>query len=238
MACAGGRHVASQACPQDPDNFPFVVLGNKVDVDNGGSRVVRAHRRHCVGNFAHTAVASSRALRATPRRLSAMDRVGRAGLSWDGMRMGVQVQEKKAKHWCSSKGGIPYFETSAKEDFNVDAAFKCIAQNALKNEDSEDMCVALMPPSRPFMPLHPTPSLSVDYVRSLTDPWGGCGCSQLPAGVGGLERHRYAAAHAQGAQRMLLGGGFASPSLRPALPQRDSDNPFESVSWPERTHVH
>jgi len=77
-----------QACPQDPDNFPFVVLGNKIDVDNGASRV---------------------------------------------------VQEKKAKHWCSSKGGIPYFETSAKEDYNVDAAFKCIAQNALKNEDSEDI---------------------------------------------------------------------------------------------------
>ena len=52
-----------------------------------------------------------------------------------------QVQEKKAKHWCSAKGKIPYFETSAKEDFNVDNAFKCIAQNALKNEDSEDMYV-------------------------------------------------------------------------------------------------
>lgn len=77
-----------QACPQDPENFPFVVLGNKVDVDSGNSRV---------------------------------------------------VQEKKAKHWCSAKGGIPYFETSAKEDFNVDNAFKCIAQNALKNEDSEDI---------------------------------------------------------------------------------------------------
>jgi hypothetical protein len=69
--------------------------------------------------------------------------------------MGVQVQEKKAKHWCSSKGGIPYFETSAKEDFNVDAAFKCIAQNALKNEDSEDMCVAVGATLRPFYTLHP-----------------------------------------------------------------------------------
>ena len=55
-----------------------------------------------------------------------------------------QVQEKKAKHWCSAKGGIPYFETSAKEDFNVDNAFKCIAQNALKNEDSEDMYATLL----------------------------------------------------------------------------------------------
>ena len=49
------------------------------------------------------------------------------------------VSEKKAKSWCSSKGGIPYFETSAKEDYNVDAAFQCIAKNALKNENEEEM---------------------------------------------------------------------------------------------------
>mmetsp|Transcript_39823 Transcript_39823/g.55305 ORF Transcript_39823/g.55305 Transcript_39823/m.55305 type:complete len:212 (+) Transcript_39823:123-758(+) len=77
-----------QACPQDPDNFPFVVLGNKIDVDDGENRA---------------------------------------------------VSEKKAKSWCSANGGIPYFETSAKQDYNVDAAFKCIAQNALKTEDSEDI---------------------------------------------------------------------------------------------------
>ena len=89
-----------------------MVLGNKIDVENGNSRV---------------------------------------------------VSEKKAKAWCSSKGvrppfcvgrvwwptlppnafcpqGIPYYETSAKEDFNVDAAFQCIAKNALKNEgDAEEM---------------------------------------------------------------------------------------------------
>merc|ERR1712032_876644 len=47
-----------QASPTDPDNFPFVVLGNKVDVENGANRV---------------------------------------------------VTEKKAKAWCASKGGIPYF---------------------------------------------------------------------------------------------------------------------------------
>ena len=31
-----------QANPSDPDNFPFVVLGNKVDIDSGNSRVVCA----------------------------------------------------------------------------------------------------------------------------------------------------------------------------------------------------
>ncbi|KAH8950355.1 hypothetical protein BDL97_10G080800 [Sphagnum fallax] len=77
-----------QASPSDVENFPFVVLGNKVDVDSGNSRV---------------------------------------------------VSEKKAKAWCASKGNIPYFETSAKEDYNVDAAFQCIAKNALKNESEEEI---------------------------------------------------------------------------------------------------
>ncbi|GJS70568.1 Ras-related protein Rab7 [Tanacetum coccineum] len=77
-----------QASPSDPENFPFVVLGNKVDVDGGNSRV---------------------------------------------------VSEKKARAWCASKGNIPYFETSAKEGFNVDAAFECIAKNALKNEPEEEI---------------------------------------------------------------------------------------------------
>uniref|UniRef100_A0A0E0JFV8 Ras-related protein Rab7 n=1 Tax=Oryza punctata TaxID=4537 RepID=A0A0E0JFV8_ORYPU len=77
-----------QASPSDPDNFPFVVLGNKIDVDGGNSRT---------------------------------------------------VSEKKAKAWCASKGNIPYFETSAKEGFNVEAAFECIARNAIKNEPEEEI---------------------------------------------------------------------------------------------------
>lgn len=77
-----------QANPSDPENFPFMVLGNKLDIDGGNSRV---------------------------------------------------VSEKKAKSWCASKGNIPYFETSAKEDLNVDAAFQCIAKNALKNETDEEI---------------------------------------------------------------------------------------------------
>ena len=56
------------------------------------------------------------------------------GFAW------LQVTEKKAKQWCAAKGGIPYFETSAKEDLNVDGAFQCIARNALKNETEEELC--------------------------------------------------------------------------------------------------
>lgn len=61
-----------QASPMDPESFPFVVLGNKVDVDES-KRV---------------------------------------------------ISSKRASAFCQSKGGIPYFETSAKEAVNVEQAFE------------------------------------------------------------------------------------------------------------------
>lgn len=53
--------------------------------------------------------------------------------------MNFQVSEKKARVWCTSKGNIPSFETSAKEGFNVEAAFECISKDALKNQPEEEM---------------------------------------------------------------------------------------------------
>lgn len=46
----------------------------------------------------------------------------------------MQVSEKVARDWCASRGNIPYFETSAKEGYNVDDAFLCVAQTALAAE--------------------------------------------------------------------------------------------------------
>jgi len=74
-----------QASPRDPENFPFVVIGNKIDLEN----------------------------RAVPA--------------------------KKAQQWCHGKGDIPYFETSAKEAINVEAAFQAVAKNALAQDSSQDL---------------------------------------------------------------------------------------------------
>ncbi|KAI9297303.1 vacuolar biogenesis protein [Neoconidiobolus thromboides FSU 785] len=71
-----------QSSPRDPENFPFVVLGNKIDLEE-----------------------SKR-----------------------------EISEKRATAWCTSKGNIPYFETSAKEAINVEEAFQTIAKNALSQE--------------------------------------------------------------------------------------------------------
>ncbi|KAK4938439.1 hypothetical protein LTR28_009602, partial [Elasticomyces elasticus] len=75
-----------QASPMDPESFPFVVLGNKIDVEEN-------------------------------RRM---------------------ISSKRAMTFCQSKGGIPYFETSAKEAVNVEQAFEVIARNALAQEESQD----------------------------------------------------------------------------------------------------
>jgi Ras-related protein Rab-7A len=47
-----------------------------------------------------------------------------------------QVPAAKAKAWCQEKG-IPYFETSAKDDVNVGDAFDTIATKALEQENQQ-----------------------------------------------------------------------------------------------------
>ncbi|KAL5703554.1 hypothetical protein ACHQM5_022088 [Ranunculus cassubicifolius] len=98
-----------QANPVDPDSFPFILLGNKVDIDGGNSRV---------------------------------------------------VSEKKAKEWCLSRGNIPYFETSAKEAYNVDSAFQCVAKSALANEHDQDIYFQSIP----------------EAVSETEQRGGGCAC--------------------------------------------------------------
>ncbi|KAJ3695022.1 hypothetical protein LUZ60_000399 [Juncus effusus] len=97
-----------QASPTDPKNFPFILLGNKIDVDGGNSRA---------------------------------------------------VSEKSASEWCLSRGNIPYFETSAKEDVNVDEAFLSIAKLALDHEKNQDIYFA-----------------APDTNTEVAEQSGGCAC--------------------------------------------------------------
>lgn len=91
------KEFLNQASPTEPDTFPFMLLGNKIDVDGGNSRV---------------------------------------------------VSELKAITWCKSKG-IPYFETSAKDDYRIDAAFLSIARSALKNQPEQEIYFLGLPEALP-----------------------------------------------------------------------------------------
>ena len=78
------------ANPRNPDNFPFVVLGNKIDKEER------------------------------------------------------QVFPKRWQAWCASHGNIPHFETSAKENIEVEHAFSVVAKNALKQEREEEVYVHML----------------------------------------------------------------------------------------------
>ncbi len=49
-----------------------------------------------------------------------------------------KVPESKIRQYCQSKGNIPYFETSAKENINVEKAFEEVARLAFKREQKVD----------------------------------------------------------------------------------------------------
>lgn len=103
-----------QASPRDPENFPFVVIGNKSDMES--------------------------------KR---------------------KVPKSKAGSWCKSKNQIPYFETSAKDAINVEAAFVEIARNALKQE-------SLKASEQTYVPQ--TLNLQLTSQQQNQNQYGDCQC--------------------------------------------------------------
>ena len=77
-----------QASPRNQEQFPFLLIGNKVDICNSPDG---ADKR--------------------------------------------EVSEKRAQAWANSKGSMPYFECSAKDNTNVEKAFETIARAALEQEN-------------------------------------------------------------------------------------------------------
>ncbi len=121
-----------QASPRDPDNFPFVVLGNKVDLDN---RTVSHRVRHVSRYRFSCALAMSRIV--VCRACNVCSTRTNANLASLAYHNSFQVSCKRAQQWCHSKNEIPYFETSAKEAINVEQAFQTIARNALAQETED-----------------------------------------------------------------------------------------------------
>ncbi|XP_056844325.1 ras-related protein RABG2-like [Raphanus sativus] len=63
-----------------------------------------------------------------------------------------QPSYKRAIEWCGSKENIPYYETSAKEDVNVDEAFLGVAHKTLSSDLKQNIYIPVI--SEYFADIH------------------------------------------------------------------------------------
>lgn len=158
-----------QASPRDPENFPFVVLGNKIDLEN---RQVSDKGENGDGWW-----------NLPPQ--------------WDGCWCMIcswwwfaQVTTKRAQAWCQSKNNIPYFETSAKEAINVEQAFQTIARNALKQVSNARNVLSWRVASRQGLIASCLPLFSFSFVSSRRQRWSCTTNSQSPSNwIGATEQN-------------------------------------------------
>jgi Ras-related protein Rab-7A len=99
-----------QASPRDPESFPFV-------------RIMPSSRKFYVDSLSRSYLET----RLTWKRISAWYAKPSLFLSLHMLNKSFQISSKRAMTFCQSKGGIPYFETSAKEAINVEQAFEGIS---------------------------------------------------------------------------------------------------------------
>ena len=50
----------------------------------------------------------------------------------------TQVSDQKIKQYCQQIGNVPYFETSARDNVNVEQAFEKVSSLAFKRGQKED----------------------------------------------------------------------------------------------------
>jgi GTPase SAR1 family protein len=138
---------AAQASPSDPDTFPFVVLGNKVDVEGGKARQVseKKAKQWCgaKGGIPHFDT-SAKVRRAPPLGPGggAMGPTGRVSCCTLGISTLASLFTAVREPLAST---LVVRATLAlappQEDLNVDDAFATIARNALKNESEEELYI-------------------------------------------------------------------------------------------------
>lgn len=66
----------------------------------------------------------------------------------------IQIGKAKAEGWAKSNNDMPFFETSAKEDFMVSDAFEIVARRALKQNQQEAI---FLPPTATKLGKKPDP---------------------------------------------------------------------------------
>lgn len=99
-----------QASPRNQEQFPFLLIGNKVDLCNSNNN-------------------------SDPAGPSGHGASGQSSNNTMGGSTNREVSEKRAQAWANSKGSMPYYECSAKDNTNVEKAFETIARAALEQEN-------------------------------------------------------------------------------------------------------